>query len=146
MKTVVLALFIGFTGWGYAQQSFGDSITAAGAMTGHDLGHALYGADSLTAKVKGTVSSVCQKKGCWMTMDLGHGQSMRITFKDYGFFVPKDCAGRTTIIEGVARKQVISVEEQRHYAEDEGKSAAEIEMITQPKTEITFEARGVLLL
>jgi hypothetical protein len=129
-----------------AQQVFGDTITSHGAMTGHDLGHALHQADSMAAKVTGTVKTVCQKKGCWMTLDVGHGQTMRVTFKDYGFFVPKDCAGKTVVIEGMAYKQLISVEELQHYAEDEGKTREEIDAITQPKTELRFVAHGVLLL
>jgi hypothetical protein len=130
----------------FAQQSYGDSITAEGAMSGHDFGHAIATVDSMPAKVMGTVETVCQKKGCWMTMNVGHGETMRITFKDYGFFVPKDCSGKTVIVEGMAYRQVTPVEELRHYAEDEGKSAEEIAAITEPKTELRFVAHGVLLL
>ncbi|MBK6732010.1 MAG: DUF4920 domain-containing protein [Bacteroidetes bacterium] len=50
-------------------------------------------ANGYTGKVKGTVTSVCQNKGCWMKLDLGNGESMRVTFKDYGFFVPKEKQG-----------------------------------------------------
>lgn len=146
MKPLFLVLFLSLASYAFAQQSFGDSITAQGAMTGHDFGHAIAHVDSTPAKVTGVVTTVCQKKGCWMTMDVGHGESMRITFKDYGFFVPKDCAGKTVVIEGMAYRQVTPVEELRHYAEDEGKSAEEIAAITQPKVELRFVARGVLLM
>ena len=53
-------------------------------------------------KVNGEVASVCKKKGCWMKMDMGEGNNMRITFKDYGFFVPLDCDGKVATIEGKA--------------------------------------------
>jgi hypothetical protein len=33
----------------------------------------------------------------------------------------------------------------RHYAEDQGKSKEEVEAITAPKKEITFEATGALI-
>jgi hypothetical protein len=37
------------------------------------------------------------------------------------------------------------VETLRHYAEDEGKSKEEIAAITEPVTEYTFEAVGVII-
>lgn len=146
MKTFSALLFCVLASTTFAQQNFGDTITTTGAMGGHDFGHAIAHYDSLDAKVLGVVSTVCQVKGCWMTMDLGHGLNMRITFKDYGFFVPKDCAGQTAVVEGTAYKKLVSVEEQRHFAEDEGRSAEEIAAITQPKMELRFIAEGVLLL
>lgn len=80
-----------------------------------------------------------------MTIDKGDGTTMRVKFKDYGFFVPKDIAGKTAIMEGMARMETTSVDEQRHYAEDAGKTKAEIEAITQPTRELVFEASGVII-
>ncbi len=104
--------------------------------------------DSLVVKVKGTVQEVCQMKGCWMTVasQSESVEPMMVRFKDYGFFVPKDISGREVVMEGIAYLSTMSVEEQRHYAEDAGKSEAEIAAITDPKEEYTFEASGVLLL
>ncbi len=101
--------------------------------------------ESLVATVEGKVSSVCQAKGCWMKIETGTGESIRVTFKDYGFFVPKDLSGSTIIMKGVASYNVTSVEELRHYAEDAKKSKEEIEKITEPKKELVFEADGVLI-
>ena len=42
-----------------------------------------------------------------------------------------------------AETKTISVEEQRHYAEDAKKPTAEIEAITKPKEEIRFLASGI---
>ncbi len=70
---------------------------------------------------------------------------MRVTFKDYGFFVPKDIAGKTVVVEGVAQKKTTPVSELRHYAEDAGKSKAEIAQITDPKNELAFVADGVIV-
>ena len=44
--------------------------------------------------IKGVVKEVCQEKGCWMTMTLDNGDEMRVTFKDYKIFVPKDLGGK----------------------------------------------------
>lgn len=80
-----------------------------------------------------------------MDMQLPDGQTMKITFKDYAFFVPKGMTKNYGIIEGVAKKETISVAMLRHYAQDAGKSKEEIEKITTPKTTITFEAIGVII-
>jgi hypothetical protein len=45
----------------------------------------------------------------------------------------------------VAVKEMVSVEDLRHLAEDAGKSEAEIEAITHPREELTFVAEGVII-
>jgi len=98
-----------------------------------------------TYKISGTLSAVCQEKGCWTILKTDDGREMRMTFKNYSFFLPIDYAGRTAVAEGVGFRKVTSVEELRHYAEDAKKPADEILAITEPKTEYLFEARGVLI-
>ncbi|SHO60161.1 DUF4920 domain-containing protein [Algoriphagus zhangzhouensis] len=100
---------------------------------------------SVEATIQGEIQEVCTNKGCWFTMDLPNGESMRVTFKDYGFFVPTNSQGFPIILKGVATMTETDVDTQRHYAEDQGKSKEEIEMITEPKREITFEATGVII-
>lgn len=96
-----------------------------------------------TIQIEGTVAEVCQVKGCWMTMT-AEDTSVRIKFKDYGFFVPKDCAGRTARMEGVLTMETTSVEEARHYLEDAGKHEEAL-AITEPVQSLTFMASGVRL-
>ena len=124
---------------------FGNSINADGAIASNQLLAQLAGKDSASLKVEGIITGVCQKKGCWMEMEIGNNQTMRVTFKDYAFFVPKDASGKTAIIEGYAHNDTTSVDELRHYAEDDGQSKEEIEKITQPEVSISFEAKGVIL-
>ncbi len=92
------------------------------------------------------VKDVCQNKGCWMTAELPDGSEMRVTFKDYGFFVPKDLSGKEVAIQGLAKIKMTDVETLRHYAEDKGKSADEIAAIVEPKKEISFVANGVVIM
>lgn len=125
---------------------YGKEITAENAMDLKTFAADKSSANGYTGKVSGTVNSVCQNKGCWMKLDAGNGETMRVSFKDYGFFVPKDLAGKSVVIEGVAEVKAISVEDQRHFAEDAGKSKEEIEAITQPKEELVFVADGVIVL
>jgi len=91
------------------------------------------------------VDEVCQSKGCWMKLNLEDGNQVMVKFKDYGFFMPKDIAGKEVIINGIAFVDEMSVEDQRHYAEDAGKSEDEIQAIKSPKKTYSFEADGVLL-
>ncbi len=95
--------------------------------------------------VKGEVTEVCQKKGCWMKLKKEDGEAMRVTFKDYGLFMPKDITGKEVVIRGKAYSDTVTVDVLRHFAEDAGKSQAEIESITQPEIALAFEADGVLI-
>lgn len=127
---------------------FGAKISANGAVTYDQLLTDLNSKDSMKVKVVGTVEGVCQVKGCWMNIvseDAGKPK-MFVKFKDYGFFMPKDISGRKVVMQGIAYREVTPVDELRHYAEDAGKSAAEIALITKPKEELKFMASGVVLL
>lgn len=125
---------------------YGDTISTEGAIAIDALLATMGDEDVKEVKIKGKVGEVCQMKGCWMTMDLGNGEEMIVRFKDYGFFVPKDCTGRDAVLEGVVERTVTSVDDLRHYAEDAGKSEEEIMAITEPKAGLEFTASGVVLL
>jgi len=124
---------------------FGEPITKKGAISVKKLPQKLDESASIDIKVKGTITEVCQAKGCWMTLDLGDDELLRVKFKDYGFFVPKDAAGKTATIQGVAKKEIVGVDELKHLAEDAGKSEKEIDAITKPVEELTFIAEGVII-
>ncbi|MGB3466623.1 MAG: DUF4920 domain-containing protein [Cyclobacteriaceae bacterium] len=125
-------------------ESFGDKIDANGSVQASQFVNNFEG-DSVNVKLQAKATAVCKKKGCWMNVDLGNDQTMKVTFKDYGFFVPKDIEEKNVIVQGVAKKQVTGVDELKHYAEDAGKSQEEIDAITEPKEEIVFVASGVLI-
>jgi hypothetical protein len=93
--------------------------------------------------VSGVIKDVCQVKGCWLTLASTDGDAVRVTFKDYGFFVPKDVSGKEVVVKGIGKIETTSVEDQRHYAEDEGQSEEEIAKIIEPLAEYTFVAEGV---
>lgn len=100
---------------------------------------------TFNGKISGEIKEVCTKKGCWFAMELPNGESMRVTFKDYGFFIPTNSQGFPIVLEGVATLTETDVETLKHYAEDQGKSKEEVAAITAPKREITFEATGVVI-
>ena len=100
--------------------------------------------DTVNMKFSASVNEVCQAKGCWMLLDIGTNEAM-VKFKDYGFFMPKNIADKEVIVNGKAFVSEVSIEEQRHYAEDAGKSEDEIAKIIEVKKTLSLEADGVLL-
>jgi len=129
-------------------KSFGKDIIANDAIKATSMAahyESMQIGDSINSKMSAKVISVCQAKGCWMTLNLENGNEVMLKFKDYGFFMPKDIAGKEVIINGKAFVNEVSVDELRHYAEDAGKTDEEIESITEPKKTFSFEADGVLL-
>ena len=127
-------------------KSYGEKITPDNAIAAADLEKTMAGKDSMEVKIKGEIEEVCQMKGCWVTIKMPTGEAMRVKFGEDDFFVPKDVSGKNAIMEGVAYKDIIPVDERRHYLEDAGKSKEEIMAITEPDTTLTFTAKGIIIL
>ena len=125
---------------------YGAKITAANAVEVNIMEEKLVSSPTFIGKVKGTVVSVCQEKGCWMKLEQTDGDGIMIHFKDYKYFVPKNISGKEVVLQGVAKITTTSVEMLRHYAEDAGKTKEEIAKITEPVKAIEFIASGVLVL
>jgi len=150
MKKILYALFI-LTIISCSVESnkgvFGDkNTTEEGKINGQELLVALSENDSVQVKVEATINSICQKKGCWMYVDLNEETEMLVRFKDYGFFVPMDASGNTAIIEGMAKVDTLSVEWLKHLKEDANAPQEEIDAITEPKIMYSMaEATGVII-
>jgi hypothetical protein len=128
-----------------APQYFGEKITELDAIPTDSLKNMMGTNTELACKLQGKIATVCQTKGCWMELKNNDGTAIRVTFKDYAFFMPKDAAGLTAIVDGVAKVEVTSVADLQEYAKDDGKSKEEIAAITEPLKELVFEAKGVIL-
>jgi hypothetical protein len=124
---------------------YGTKITEDSAIAMSDLKAAMGDKKELAVKLTGEVEAVCQKKGCWMNIKGTNGESMRVTFKDYAFFMPMDCSGKTAIVEGLAKIEVTSIADLKEFAKDDNQSKEEIAAIKEPKLELVFEANGVIL-
>jgi len=122
---------------------YGEALSDTKEVEAISLEKTMEGKNALQVKLEGEILEVCQGKGCWMTVSTGNGNSIRVTFKDYGFFVPKDVAGKKTVFEGVAKMETVDVATLKHFAEDAGKSEEEIAAITEPETKLSFVATGV---
>lgn len=69
-----------------------------------------------TVTVEAKIRKACEKKGCWMELaGADKGPGVRVTFKDYGFFVPLDSAGSTAKVEGLVKVAELSEARARHY-------------------------------
>jgi hypothetical protein len=129
-------------------KTFGEKVTAKDALTYDQMLEKLSKTEKMdNVKVMGTVEAVCKAKGCWMNIKSETNKpSMFVKFKDYAFFMPKDIAGKKVVMIGNAFKETTSIEDLRHFAQDEGKSKEEIAKINKPKEEMKFMANGVLIL
>ena len=125
--------------------TFGKKTKAKGAIPVNELASKLNGSEPVEIKVKGKVKEVCKAEGCWLKMETADG-AMMIKMKDHAFLVPLSMNGKTIVVDGTATLKETSVDMLKHYAEDAEKSKAEIDAITQPKKEITMQAKGILVL
>lgn len=73
--------------------------------------------------VETRIAKVCQKKGCFFVATEG-ASTARVTFKDYGFFIPTDSGGKDVVLLGTFSRKSVSKEEAEHYAADLGEKAA----------------------
>ena len=125
--------------------TYGAGTSGDGAIPVNDVEKNIRN-NKFEGKITGKVAEVCQEKGCWMKIERSNGEKLMVKFKDYGFFMPKNIVGKEVVLDGEATVKEVSVKQQRHYAEDAGKSKDEIAKIKEPKKELQFVAKGVLVL
>lgn len=73
--------------------------------------------------VETRIAKVCQKKGCFFVATEGPSTA-RVTFKDYGFFIPTDSGGKDVVLLGTFSRKSVSKEEAEHYSKDLGEKVA----------------------
>ncbi|MEM1438872.1 MAG: DUF4920 domain-containing protein [Pseudomonadota bacterium] len=73
----------------------------------------------VTTKVK----QVCQKKGCFFVAQAG-GHVVRVSFKDYSFFVPTDISGKTVTLHGTLKRHELTQAQAEHFSKDAGEPGA----------------------
>lgn len=124
---------------------YGAEINVTDLVAADDIRSILEEKDSAHVSFKSTIVANCQASGCWMDLDLGDGEVLKVTFKDYEFFIPLDSEGKTATVEGWVQREIIPVDLLKHYAEDEGKPQEEIDAITEEEIAYTFVADGVVI-
>lgn len=159
----LLILFMCFSVFSFAQEAVEKATPPAGnalvgdyygknvsddlivkSITVAELENDLKTVDKLeNVAVKGEVTDVCPKRGCWVSVKTQDGGSFFVKMKDYAFFVPIALKGKNVVLEGNVEKEITSIEELKHYAKDAKKTKVEIENIKMPKEEIRFVASGI---
>lgn len=92
--------------------------------------------------MEATVDKVCEKKGCWMTLQ-GADKTFRVRFKDYGFFVPVTLVGKKVWVSGEVLKKEVSIAQTKHYFKDAGASKEKINAVKNSTFEYWVMADGV---
>ncbi len=124
---------------------YGAKTNADNAILASEIPTLLKTKDTISAKFKAKVVDACAQKGCWMSLQINDSTTAFVKMKDYAFFVPLDIIGKTVVLDGKTYMKTTSVSELKHYAEDAKKTQAEIDAITQPKSEVRVMANGILV-
>lgn len=91
---------------------------------------------------KGKIKQVCQKKGCFFMLSDGQNEA-RITFKDYGFFIPTNTAGKKVVLKGTFNVKELSEKKAKHYAKDAGDNP---DKVKGPQKEYSLVATSVKIM
>jgi uncharacterized protein DUF4920 len=96
--------------------------------------------DGRTVLVEGVVRRACSQMGCWMELAPPEGgPGVRVTFKDYGFFVPTDSAGAKARVQGRLQISQLSPAQAEHLRAEGGS------MASGAQREVRLVATGVEL-
>jgi hypothetical protein len=101
-------------------------------------------------QVKGKVTEVCDKAGCWMALqDPGSGQSIRIKVNDGDIVFPETAVGKMAMAEGTFQKVEMTKEQAipylKHEAEEKGRKF-DPASVTGPLTIYRIWGLGALLM
>ncbi len=102
-----------------------------------------------SVKVSSRVEYVCEKRGCWASLDdEAVDKTVRVRMKDYGFFLPRNGGGADAVIEGSLQQVTTTEEEAKHYAahitEQTGEEPDDLEIEGDQQT-YEFMATGVAM-
>ena len=106
-----------------ASKSFGAPITPAPELQLADVLKTPEQYRDQTITVEGHVRSACTRRGCWMEVAESADPAQpgcRVTFKDYGFFVPTDSAGSRAKVQGTFGVNTLPAERVAHLESEGG--------------------------
>jgi hypothetical protein len=109
-----------------AHKAFGAAIAASNETSLADMLKAPKDYRDQTVTVQGRVKSACTRRGCWMQISAESdpaAASCRVTFKDYGFFVPTDSAGAQAKVQGSLTVDTVPAERVAHLESEGAKFA-----------------------
>jgi len=135
-----------FTKFG-AEQKLGEAetVSVATVLTAPDQYDGKY------VRMSGVVTSVCPKKGCWMRVSPTGSKPgdatvfLKFPDPDEGMYIPLEAVGHETVIEGTIKNGQMSEAAARHFKQDAGASAAEIEKIVGPQKQVMLKEPAVTI-
>ena len=68
-------------------------------------------------QVEARIAKVCQKKGCFFIAQQAQ-HTLRVSFQNYGFFIPTDSSGKTVTLSGELVKRELSPKQVAHFKAD----------------------------
>jgi hypothetical protein len=98
----------------------------------------------ITTAISGKVIKVIKEKGGWFEMDAGNQRVIAAHFTNAGINLPRQVAGRTVIISGIAAKQFIA-DDLQHIAGDTVNGKKQHKINTSPNRRISFEVKGLMI-
>jgi hypothetical protein len=145
MKRLALALALLLTTSAFAGEAIkrGDAVPDGKATPLADVLKNPEAYKETPVLVEGVVSKVCSEKGCWMELAPEAGKSgMRVTMKDYGFFVPTDSKGLKARALGTTTVTTLDKKKADHLAKE---GATLNRAADGTAREVAFVANGVEL-
>ena len=70
-----------------------------------------------TVRIEGTVKNVCQGAGCWVEVASSKGLTFMAKSLDESVLLPKDCAGRRIMVQGIVTMLPAKEAEAHQHAE-----------------------------
>jgi hypothetical protein len=102
-------------------QTYGTSVDTASARAASEVAADPSGLEGATVTVSGRISTVCQKKGCWLALDTGTAMPIRVlvprTDDGYEFTVPTTLVGQATVT-GTLQTVELDAATQKHLRQD----------------------------
>jgi len=102
-----------------------------------------------TVRVEGTITGVCEKRGCWITIASDKEfEDLRIKVDDGAIVFPAEAKGRYAVAEGVFTKIEMSLEQTRrykqHHAEEHGEEF-DPASVTEPMVFYQIKGTGAVI-
>jgi len=112
-------------------RTYGTSVDTASARPAVDVAAEPSAFEGAAVTVRGRISTVCQKKGCWLALETGAGAPIRVlvprTDDGYEFTVPTTLSGQATVT-GTLQTVELDAGTQKHLSKDGAASASDQEV------------------
>nr|WP_294900847.1 DUF4920 domain-containing protein [uncultured Pedobacter sp.] len=96
-------------------------------------------------KLRGVVKKV-SKKGNWLQMTANNKKEILVNFGDKAIFFPQSMTGKEVVLDGQAKLETLSVEQQKSFAIENEIAPKQSSSIKGFKEVVLFEAKGVVIL